>query len=274
MILDFHTHIYPDHLAQRVVDNMIRMNVSCYCDGTAASLKNSMRRAGITHSVLCNIATKPGQTKKLLDFASATIEQEKDAAHSPCLIPFASVHPFEDGWKDWLQKSKDMGFLGIKLHPDYQDFYIDDPRMEQFYLEIARLGLILVLHAGHDASLPDITHATAERIYNMLPILEQGTTVLAHMGGYCMQEQVYELICDRNVYLDTSYNLCLIDMELAKAIFRKHSPDKILFGTDSPWADQKLAVEYFRDVFAPGFLSETDIGNVLWNNGASLLGLV
>lgn len=272
MILDFHAHIYPESLAPRVLENITRMRVPCYCNGTAHSLKGSMRRAGITHAVIQNIATRPGQTASILAFAEKIVQEEQGGAF-PHLLSFASVHPYEEDSIAWLRRIKDMGYAGIKLHPDYQQFFIDDPRMEPFYRETARLGLITVFHAGFDESMPEVTHASTERIVNVLPLLEAGTTVLAHMGGYKMYNRTLRYLCGKNLYFDTSYNLPLLEPELAKAIFRRHGPERMLFGTDSPWADQGEAVEHFRDRFAPGFLSREDTRRVLWDNGAALLGL-
>lgn len=272
MILDFHTHAYPEALCGRVIENSAQLGVRGYTDASAAGLKRSMQMAGITHSVILNIATKPRQSAHIIDSA---YEMQLREQHNPTqrLIPLPSIYPFEEAWRDNLHRVKKLGFAGIKLHPDYQGFYIDDPRLEPLYREVAALDLLMVFHAGFDVVSPDNTHATARRIHNVLPLLEKATTVLAHMGGYRQEQETLALLCGRDVFFDTSFNLPEIDIETARAMFRKHSPARILFGTDSPWRSQRESVDYFCQRFAPGFLSPADTANVLWNNGARLLGL-
>lgn len=272
MILDFHTHIYPHHLAERVLDNVTKNDVPCYCRATAPAIRQSMEEAGITHAAILNIAVKPGQADSIFEFATQ-IGREYASGPLPRLIPFASLHPFDEDWREQLLRIREAGLPGIKLHPDYQGFFIDDHRLEPLYREVARLGLILVFHTGFDDSRPDLTRADPQRIANILPVLETGVTVLAHMGGSRMWDKSYEYLCGRNVYLDTSYTFDKIDEALARKMFLRHGPERILFGTDSPWCDQKEQVRYFRDEFSPGFLSPAHMERVFWENGASLLGL-
>lgn len=270
MILDFHTHTYPEELAGRVIQNSVRMQVPNHTDGTTTGLKRSMLDAGITHAVTLSIATRPGQTAHIIDSACKMLP---DAGEGPRLIPFAGIHPFEEDWRDNLHRIKALGFQGIKLHPDYQQFYIDDARLEPFYREVAALGLIMVFHAGFDVVSPAETHASADRILNVLPLLEKATTILAHMGGYKQEHETIKHLCGRDIYFDTSFNLAEMDIESARLIFRKHTPDRLVFGTDSPWKGQRESLTFFRDRFAKSFLSEAAIENVLWNNGARMLGL-
>lgn len=51
---------------------------------------------------------------------------------------------------DELDRIKALGLKGVKLHPDYQRFLVDDPRCIPIYEKISRLGLITVFHTGLD----------------------------------------------------------------------------------------------------------------------------
>lgn len=272
-IIDFHTHIFPDNLARKAMLTMAeRSYLPFYSDGSAEGLIKSMKEAEITHSVVCNIAVKPGQSENVLRFAIETKEKYQ-TAETPCLIPFGSVHPFEPDWKEQLNKVRKNGLYGIKLHPDYQGFYINDPAMEPFYLEAIRLGLVMVFHAGVDAGYPEPVHADVRRIMDVLPVLEKGKVILAHMGGYLMERETLKYLCRREVYFDTSYNLDKLEIETAREIIRRHSPERLVFGTDTPWVDMKCFVDYFDNTIAKGFLSEADSNRILWDNAAGLLGL-
>jgi predicted TIM-barrel fold metal-dependent hydrolase len=268
LVLDFHTHVYPEALAPRVITNAAAWGVSSHRDGTRASLISSMKNAGISASVVLNIAVKPGQTAGVNDFAIASCAAEDDA---PALIPFAGIHPYDQNWKEELKLIKEQGFKGIKLHPDYQGFYIDDPALEPFYRRVSSLGLIMVFHTGFDIVSPENVHATPERIANVLPLLEECDTVLAHMGGLLSWEDSLRLLCGRKVYLDTSFSVFPGTVKLMRKLIRRHDPGRILFGTDSPWHDPAQSLNLFKREFAEGFLSPNDTRAILWDNGMALL---
>ena len=126
MIIDFHTHCFPDELAYKAIPFLAeRAGVDYYLDGTVAALKSSMRKAGIEYSVVAPIATKPAQTPKINEWAC---EINKDG-----IIAFGSVHPEYHDWYSELKKLAERRIKGIKLHPDYQEFYIDDKKVYPIY---------------------------------------------------------------------------------------------------------------------------------------------
>lgn len=269
MLIDFHTHAYPDALAKKAVASLTgRANVSHYLDGTAGALIASTRNAGFDCSVLLNIVVKPEQTEKALSFARSFLPGEE--AFSPNIISFASLHPDDPDWRGTLRRIKTDGFLGIKLHPEYQDFFIDDPKMEPIYRELAALNLIAVFHCGVDTGFQRAVRATPQRILNALPLLERCRTVLAHMGGHRFYDDVLRLLCGRDVYLDTAFVLGIMDDGTAREIVRRHGYERILFGSDSPWQAQAVMAEHCRRVFG-GMLSPAQLGEVFGGNAAKLL---
>ncbi len=52
-------------------------------------------------------------------------------------------------------------------------------------------------------------------------------------------------------------------------IVKAHGEDKILFGTDNPWSNQKLEVANMKSLPLP----ESTINKILGGNAAGLLGL-
>lgn len=239
-------------------------------NGSLHELRTALQQAGISHGVVCNIAVKAGQTQNVHQFAC---DIQKQNGLSPRLIAFSSVHPKEDNWKEWLKTVKDDGFLGIKLHPDYQGFYINDPSMESFYQEAFRLGLTILFHAGEDDGKPEPCHASVKRIADILPVLQQGNVILAHMGGNKQSKEVISLLCGKGIYMDTSYCLSEMDLEDAKKIISKNEPDFILFGSDVPWKTPKAVLDCLKNQVASDFLSKENLAKILWRNGATLLNL-
>lgn len=269
-ILDIHTHAFPAALAHKAVDSLAgRARLRYYLDGTLEALRRSLENAGISHGLLLPIAVKPGQEQSINAFAKSTAEW----AGGPRIIPFASVHPFSPDWREQLAQVKGDGFRGIKLHPNYQRFFVDDERVLPFYRELVRLGLAVLFHAGFDNGIPAPIYGAPARLARILGELEGTVVILAHMGGNNMYGDVLELLCGKDIYFDTSFSLSWMDADVAKEIFRRHTPDRMLFGTDSPWRGQKEYLALFRRLFGNGFLCERDMRKVLWENGARLLGL-
>ena len=147
MIIDFHAHAFPDQIAATAVPALAAKGKVIPClDGTIDSLISSMDKAGIDKSVLCSIATRPGQFDSILAW-SKMIRSER-------IVPFPSFHPENPDALEKIALLKDEGFKGIKLHPYYQDFIVDEERMLPFYEKISEEGLILVMHTGYDIGFP------------------------------------------------------------------------------------------------------------------------
>ena len=62
MIIDFHTHIFPDKIAKPTIDTLaVNSDAKAYTDGTRDSLVASMREAHVDLSVILPVVTRPGQ---------------------------------------------------------------------------------------------------------------------------------------------------------------------------------------------------------------------
>lgn len=261
MTIDFHTHCFPDEIAARAVPKLSEHSgIPYFVDGTVGGLRASMRRNGIDASVLLQIATKPAQTPTVNRWA---IEQDCDD-----IVGFGSVHPDYPQWRDELDRVADAGLKGIKLHPDYQAFFVDADPLKPIYEHAIARGLILVFHAGVDVGLPDPVHCTPARLLTVYDILRQGTVVLAHMGGWRLWHEVETELAGSTFYFDTSYCSGKLADEDFRRLIRKHGVERILFGSDSPWEDQADAL---AGVAALGLTPEEEAA-VLGGNAARILG--
>ncbi|WP_265445295.1 amidohydrolase family protein [Acetivibrio straminisolvens] len=262
MIIDFHVHCFPDKLAPRAVSQLAATaGIPPRVDGTISGLKESMKRAGVAKSVVLSIATKATQTENINNW-SAEIQDEE-------IIAFGSIHPEYENWKTELFRIKDMGIKGIKFHPDYQNFFVDDKKMFPIYETAFELGLIVVFHAGVDIGLPAPYHATPERLEKIVRTFPGCKVVAAHMGGFSFWDDVERFLVGTDIYLDTSYSLDFMDGEQAKRIFKNHDVSKILFATDSPWMDQEEAILKLKNL---NLDKETE-NAILGLNAKALLGL-
>jgi len=263
MIIDCHAHAFPDGLAPRALSALTQNagGLKPFTDGTAAGLAQFSAANGIDRSVVCNIATNPAQQHAVNTFAAET--------NGGALISFGSVHPLAPDAADELRRVKALGLKGIKLHPDYQKFYVDDERVFPVYALAGELGLITVFHAGVDVGLFEPVYCPPERLARALPAFGGGVVIAAHFGGYLQWDAVEKELVGKDVYFDTSYCAGRMPVIQARRIVQNHGAERILFGTDLPWGDPEAELRFVR---AFG-LSEEDETNVLGGNAMRLLGL-
>ena len=275
MIIDFHTHTFPDELADRAVGTLAHSGgIHNYLDGRVHSLTDSMKKAGIDYSVLLPVATKPNQCDTINTLALKTNETSKTTG----LISFGAIHPACENFREILNWLSNNGFKGIKLHPVFQKTNIDDMQSLRLIEYASSLGLIILIHAGFDVSFPGCDESSVDRLATMIQEVKPEKLVLAHMGGWGQWNEVAGILEEdymKNVYLDTSscikklnHNASL-PIEKFKKMVLTHGADHILFGSDSPWDDQKDAVELIKEC---GF-SEKDTDAILGKNAVTLLNL-
>ena len=130
MIIDFHVHMFPDKIAQGAVNTLKeRAKILAHTNGSLSDTLSKMEKAGVDIAVMQSIATNPKQTKNVNSFAIETNQNEH-------VVAFGSVHPDDPDYRSELDRLADSGIKGIKLHPDYQDFFIDEKRMVPIYEDI------------------------------------------------------------------------------------------------------------------------------------------
>lgn len=262
MVIDFHVHCFPDDLAERAITKLSgTAEVPARLNGTAADLRKSMAKAGIDLSVVQHIATKPSQTREINDWAASICS---DGIHS-----FGTVHPDFPDWKNEISRIRSLGMKGIKFHPDYQEFLVDDPRMFSIYEWIFETGLIALFHAGSDSGFDPPYHCTPKRLAHVLDAFPEATIVAAHMGSNLMWDDVEKHLVGRKIYLDTSYSLNYMGETQFKRIVNDHGHDKILFASDSPWTDQSEELEAIRNTG----LDKGVLKDILGNNAARILSI-
>ncbi len=269
MLIDFHTHIFPDKIAERAIKtlegNLLEYTKNesrskAYTKGTLNSLRESMESQGVDVSVVMPIATTVTQSESINRFAI-------EINGSDGIYSFGSVHPLEDHIEDKLKYIKQMGLKGIKLHPEYQGFFINSPEGIRV-LELAeKLGLYTMLHAGRDLGMPEPVHCAPEQLKDSLEYVSGRFIIAAHMGGYQMAERVLEHLAGSEIFVDTSFYLPEMEKDLAEEIIKTHGADKVLFASDSPWArpeDILIALENLD-------ISKEDFEKITHKNAAKIL---
>lgn len=278
MIIDFHTHTFPDKIAPAAISSLEqKAHALSYSDGTRAGLLRAMKKADVSRAVVLPVATNPLKCTSMNDTSHAL-----DGLDG--LTYFAAIHPDAPNWHEELARVKALGFKGVKIHPVYQGVPIDDVRFVRILARCGELGLIVVMHSGADIGFPGVEMCSPAMLRNALKQSGPVTLVAAHMGGWRNWQEVPEYLLDTGVYLDTAYSLGSISPlddhyapeelpMLADARFveltRIFGSRRVLFGTDSPWDDMGQCIARIQAL--P--LTDTEKADIFDGNARQLLGM-
>lgn len=265
MIIDFHTHAFAEKIAQRAIESLeATAGVPACTRGTIEELLAVADSCGVTKSVLLPVATKPTQHTVVNNWAKLIQDTYPDK-----IFAFGSVHPDAIGVLEEIERIKEMGLYGVKLHPDYMGFLADDEKYFYIFEKIAALGLPVILHAGYDPLSPDLIHCTpkmARKLFDSVPDL---TLILAHAGGERCWDEVEKYLCglQGNLYFDIAYTAGIIGDEQLTRIIKSHGADRILFASDCPWHSPDKELEILNSL--P--LTTEEKEQILYKNALRLL---
>ena len=263
MIIDSHTHIFPQEKAAIILPDLSRRaDIPHFTDGTLDGLLTSMKTAGIDLSLISRITTRPEQVRSVNNWL---LNCKRDN-----VLPMATIHPDLRNGPAYIKKLKEAGFIGIKLHPDYQGFYADDKRMFPLYEASQELQLPILFHAGLDRGLFPPFNAMPERLLNVHRQFPKLVMIAAHMGGEDNYDETEACLLGTNIYLDTAFVLRIMDKRILKRFFSKHPIERFLFGSDSPFTDQSAEIAYLWNL---PFLSQDAKEKIAGKNAAGLLGM-
>lgn len=249
-IIDFHTHAFPDALAERAMTQLLSETdqVQSFLDGKLSSLIASMDANSIETSVLCSIATKPSQFEPVFQWSQKICSDR--------IIPLASVHPQDSSGVEHVHQIAESGLKGIKMHPYYQDFYLDDPQLDPLFDAIQAEGLLLTMHTGYDFAFEWIDRASPQQISTVIEKFPDLKLVTTHLGAWQQWDAVEELLIGKPIYMETSFSLKYLNYKQLMRMLLAHPSDYILFGTDSPWTDQGGEIEALSGLGLPEELLE------------------
>ncbi len=264
MVIDFHTHAFPDSLAARARKQLIEKNngvLEPVTDLTLKGLLTVMDEWGIDISVVLPVITKPSQFKTTNEWASQ-IQSDR-------IISFGGIHPDTESYKKEIDEIAALGLKGMKFHAEYQNFILDEARMLKIYDYAFSKGLILIHHAGTDPGFPGQCNTSPRQFASIRKILGGGVMVAAHFGGHAQWDDVEEYLAGTDIYLDTSMGFSYFSKEQFMRIVRKHGADKVLFASDSPWSNTKMELDQLMEL--PLTLEEKD--KILYQNAKRILGI-
>ena len=242
MIIDAHTHIFPDNIAARAVASLAKTaNIEPNTDGTTSDTLRVMDDSGVDKAILVSVATKREQMRTINDFLK-TKESER-------FLPFGAMYPTtENGCSamlDEVEYIKKLGFKGLKMHPEYQSFYPDDEQLFPFYDLCSQYGLVITFHAGEDIGFKPPYHGLPERFLYLAKAFPKLKIICAHFGGWKRWDETVEFLSDcENVYYDTAFCSKFLDNTTAKRLITRKGAERIMLGSDLPWETPKDSISF------------------------------
>ncbi len=226
-VIDSHCHIYPEKIAEKAVAGTDKFyDTVAACLGTPADLLKVNEQAGIDHSLVQSVATTPKQVQSINEFIASTVSDSPDK-----LTGLGTLHPNSEDLRADVEHLIALGLKGVKLHPDIQNFKVDDYRCLKIYELCEEFSLPILMHTGdkrYDNSNPN-------RLIPILEIYDHLTVIGAHFGGWSIWEEASHVLCDiPNLYVDCSSAMPWISDEKTVEIIRRYGAERVLFGTDYP----------------------------------------
>lgn len=226
-IIDTHAHIYPDAIAAKAAQSIGEFyQIPMQLSGTLGELLAKGGEAGVTRFLVHSVAVTPERVTGVNDYLMRTA-----AAHPDTLIGFGTLHPDYADVPGELRRIKAGGLRGVKLHPDFQHFCLDDDRAVAMFRQMAELGLPALVHTG-DSRYP---YSEPQRMARALDAAPGLKVICAHLGGWSVWEDAWRALAGReNVWVDTSSSLYAIAPEKAAEVIRRYGAERVFFGTDYP----------------------------------------
>ena len=222
-IIDVHTHIFPEKIARKAVESVCRFyGVKTERSALPDDADAAARACGIERSLVFSTATAPRQVRSINDFIHA------ECGKHPAFIGLGTLHPDMEDPAAEIERIRALGLHGVKLHPDFQDFAVDDPRMLPVYRLLARARLPVLIHMGD----PRRDLSSPARLARLLDAVPELRVIAAHFGGWSVWDEAVRLLAGSGAWFDTSSTIGFVGKEKAREMIARYGVDRLLFGTD------------------------------------------
>lgn len=261
-VINSHCHIYPEKIASKAVEgikNFYDLNMSL--NGRTDDLIKDGSKVGVVHYLVHSVATTPKQVKSINEFISYEVK-----SHNGLFTGFGTLHPDSDDIEGDFNYLCDLGLKGVKLHPDFQLFALNEKKAFDLGEVIAAGDVPLLIHCGDFR----YNYSNPEQLIPFLDNFPELTVIGAHFAGWSMWEDATRQLSGReNLYVDLSSSLYALSAETANELIHAYGTDKVLWGTDYPMWDSVSEMEYFNRID----LTDEERSMILYENAAKLLKL-
>ena len=260
MIVDAHCHVWPDHIAPRVLAGR-PADLDPVHDGTIDGLRRTMDAAGVDHAMCLGVANVARTVERTNEFIGS-LDRSR-------FTPFGTVHP-DLPVEVNLKSLRDNGIRGVKLHPMFQDLSLADPRVLDLLRALAGEGVTVIAHVG-EAGEGAGDRAASRHARAALDQVPDLRLITCHFGGYRRLDEAEEFLVGSRAVLETSWppRLSDLDADRVRRIIDRHGADRVVFGSDWPMADPAAEIAAVRSLGLDAAREQAILGG----NLARLLGL-
>ena len=261
-VINAHCHIYPEKIASKAVEGIrdfYDLNMSL--NGKTDDLIRDGNNVGVVHYLVHSVATTPKQVKSINEFISDEVN-----AHPDLFTGFGTLHPDSDDIEGDFNHLLDLGLKGVKLHPDFQLFALNEKRAFDMGEVINDGDVPLLIHCGDFR----YNYSNPEQLIPFLDKFPDLTVIGAHFAGWSMWEEATRQLAGRkNLYVDLSSSLYALSSQTANELIHAYGTDRVLWGTDYPMWESVSEMEYFDKID----LTDNERSMILYENAAKLLNL-
>jgi len=277
MIIDFHTHIFPQEIRgarEKFFDREPDFRSIYSYPGSKLSgmeeLIATMDEEGVEKSVVFGFPWRTmDHVRRNNDYVIEAVERYRGR-----LIGFCTFYLPLGGAETELERCLDAGLSGVGELAFYSSSMGEDAvhGLEPI-AEMARdFDVPLLLHTNEPVGhfYPGKAPMTVHDIYRVLQRFPNNKIILAHWGGgilfyYLMKKEVKSVL--QNAWFDTAASPYLYDKEIYTIAADIAGPNKILFGSDFPLLKPSRYLNEMREAGVPPEAMKKICGE----NAASLL---
>jgi predicted TIM-barrel fold metal-dependent hydrolase len=276
--IDFHVHLptpeWLDVSMQGYVEAAERYFRSTVARKSLDQLAEDYRRMDILAVLLAwDAETATGRPRLSNEFVAQACRDHPDA-----FTGFGSTDPHkgERAVAD-VEKIKELGLKGVKLHPSIQAFDPSDQRHWPIFEKCQELGLAVLFHTGTSGIGAGQPGGQGIRLDYARPILLDPVAaafpdlqvIAAHFGYPWHLEMLAIALHKTNVWIDISgWAPRYIPGEVIREL-KGRLQDRFLFGSDYPFIQPERCLDELSTLDIP----EAALQKVLVGNASRLLGL-
>lgn len=258
---DVHAHAFHPKIAAKVVSQLeSHYRIPAIGTGLYEDLAPRLQAAGISYCCIHSAATKGEQVVPANRWAASLLER-------PGVIPFGTMHPDFQDMEEELAFLWDSGIRGIKLHPDFQGFWLNDERLDPLFAAMEG-RFTLMVHVG-DIYPPEQNPTCPYKVAALKRRFPKLQMIAAHFGGVHHWKYVVDAMAGMEIFMDTSSSLFAIPQDTLEQIYHAFPRHLFLFGSDYPLFDAPSEMRLLQERLR---LPDSELEELMTNAGQ--LGLV
>lgn len=226
MIIDAHAHVWPDRIAEIALRGNALPGLNARGDGTVDGLTADMSRSGVDLSCCLGIANEARHVDRVNEFVAGLTSETR--------FGFGTVH-VDLSVEDNLASLRRHGVRAVKIHPLFQDFGLDHPRLWEIF-EAMGDEFAVITHVGEGGSAHANTLSSPAMIRDITRQFPDLRLMACHFGGYKILDDAEEMLSGSDVVLETSWppSLATLQPDRVRRLIRNHGAERVVFGSDWP----------------------------------------